>query len=846
MIIFEKDSKELSLNDLNNGKSSQQYPQISWVLYADGFIAEEVDFPEDDYYRFDIFARGTQALGEWVRLAFKINDQLVLPRIVEGEDTLKYTFVEKIAAGKHKVSFHFEYDRQVDEVQLQTGRTQITPMTNTYISGGNELYTGRLTITKLSSGIVRTVPSSEYPTIQSAIDASAPGDKVIVAPGTYNEQLVMREGVILVSDNSNGGDDPTDIVVDDDLPVANQIQKKALKRTLRTIIDGTGFPDYTDAVPMVDFPEGLTEVTILDGFSITNMPQVNHTLPGHAHTVQCRGSSPTVLNNFVYNNGSSGIGSHATFQDENLPISKRDFTYDNVKYHAHPIIKNNIFFHNSGAGIGNNHYSYAIVFDNECVGNYAIADHDAPGIGIQHGAHPIVEANVAHHNDWSGICGRKGDNQGKPGRHINRPVHPTIRKNVCYRNGLSIDEGDRNIDQGAGIGGDSVGDEDYRMVVEQNICYKNQMAGIGIRNDAQVIIRNNKSYKNKLSGIGINNCSAFVLVKENIVDKNESSGIGCVNGSAPVIFNNMVYANLFSGIGLDGAGKAKLIFNQMYENKMAGIGIKNKSDAEFIKGNRIYENETVGVGIKEKSKLVGIYDNKIFNNKRPGIALLSGAVVEEIGNNAINNNGLLGSPNVVIKKCSKVGETTRLISNTITGNAVANISIDSSHVELEKNVIANCKNAGVAITGNSKVRANRNLIYQNDGAGIMAQDSKLESYHNTLNNNAYRRAGAIVGFNAEILLKNSILSKSKIGIGGNPKSITTDYNCFWESFVPPMYNTGSHNIKQDPEFVDEGGNDYRLTSDSPCIDEGKKISGINDDYLGDGPDIGAFEWDGTT
>ena len=37
----------------------------------------------------------------------------------------------------------------------------------------------------------RTVPTSQYPTIQSAVDASRPGDTVNVNPGTYNECVVI-------------------------------------------------------------------------------------------------------------------------------------------------------------------------------------------------------------------------------------------------------------------------------------------------------------------------------------------------------------------------------------------------------------------------------------------------------------------------------------------------------------------------------------------------------------------------------------------------------------------------------------------------------------------------------
>ncbi|MBI5632253.1 MAG: hypothetical protein HZA15_02095 [Nitrospirae bacterium] len=54
-----------------------------------------------------------------------------------------------------------------------------------------------LTIANCAATTVRKVPTPAYPTIQSAINAASAGDLILVAPGTYNENVVMYKPVRL-------------------------------------------------------------------------------------------------------------------------------------------------------------------------------------------------------------------------------------------------------------------------------------------------------------------------------------------------------------------------------------------------------------------------------------------------------------------------------------------------------------------------------------------------------------------------------------------------------------------------------------------------------------------------
>lgn len=63
------------------------------------------------------------------------------------------------------------------------------------------------------------VPSDQFPTIQSAINAAANGDKILVAPGIYNETLTIAKRITLTGSGARGerqtaivGPRPTEVV----------------------------------------------------------------------------------------------------------------------------------------------------------------------------------------------------------------------------------------------------------------------------------------------------------------------------------------------------------------------------------------------------------------------------------------------------------------------------------------------------------------------------------------------------------------------------------------------------------------------------------------------------------
>ena len=56
------------------------------------------------------------------------------------------------------------------------------------------------------------------------------------------------------------------------------------------------------------------------------------------------------------------------------------------------------------------------------------------------------------------------------------------------------------------------------------------------------------------------------------------------------------------------------------------------------------------------------------------------------------------------------------------------------------------------------------------------------------------------------------------------------------------FDIESHGIHADPQFIDIENYNYTLSEGSPVIDRGVVIQGINQDYTGNAPDIGAYEY----
>jgi hypothetical protein len=198
---------------------------------------------------------------------------------------------------------------------------------------------------KASAGVLN-VPS-DYPTIQEAINASSDGDTVLVAPGTYTENINLRSKDIVLASHYILDGNPATIE--------------------GTVIDGSN-PVDPDTASCVIIHGGQLEATVLEGFTLTGGTGTKWTDEHGAGDYREGGgiiiqySSPTIRHNMILFNEAideegvlSAGGGAIRVGDGNPMIVNNLIMHNQGKYgggivlnYTGAMIKNNIIAHNSG------------------------------------------------------------------------------------------------------------------------------------------------------------------------------------------------------------------------------------------------------------------------------------------------------------------------------------------------------------------------------------------------------------------------------------------------------------------------------------------------------------------
>jgi hypothetical protein len=264
-----------------------------------------------------------------------------------------------------------------------------------------------LATASLAQTTIHVGPGQTYTTIQSGIDAANTGDTVLVAPGTYNENINFNGKAINVI--SSGGE-------------------------ASTIIDGG------QKAPAVIFDTSETRASVLSGFTIQHGGVFNNLVPVNGG-LYLKNASPSILNNILTQNNCSAIyslNSAPLIQGNEISATQDSNDRCVSAGDGSGILISGNFYGNSTTGEG----TPAIIRGNLIENNVESGFEDGGGTGgagiAVWGGSPVILENVIRNNASPGGNGgaiNLGSAQGI-----------AIIQNLIYENSAACGGGALGID----------------------------------------------------------------------------------------------------------------------------------------------------------------------------------------------------------------------------------------------------------------------------------------------------------------------------------------------------------------------------------------------------------------
>lgn len=414
------------------------------------------------------------------------------------------------------------------EATVPSGATTGTIMVTRGGAGGLSTQVGvTLSITNCGVGTVRTVGTGgTYPTIQAAIDAAAAGDLIMVAPGVYNENVVMYKPVRLQGAGSgstfiNANPSPLDRL-----------------QAFHAKVDALGARDFANFLLKDPFTAAeapgifvIGELIYPNGNLQTQQPGTKTMNLGNPFNV------PSLIDGFTISGSKAGGGIFAVAGVSNLTISNNNITNNQGNYAG-------------GIGVGTPDVGFDSQNDNVIVRNNKVHTNGgvdgSGGIAMNEGSENyLVEGNVVTGNMSRFNGGGIAHNGYSPGNNV-------IRRNQILFNEVFFGALLNTAGDGGGIFvGDTVAGVEGtgNVTIEANLIQGNLTSagsGAGIRafavnaNDVRLSPANDATWSrlNIINNMVVNNVAGVAgagislqdVLRANIVNNtianNDSTATG--------------------------------------------------------------------------------------------------------------------------------------------------------------------------------------------------------------------------------------------------------------------------------------------------------------------------------
>lgn len=439
--------------------------------------------------------------------------------------------------------------------------------------------------------------TGSYSSINEAIMAASPGDRIIVHPGIYEEGLIINKPIEVVGEGDIGS-----IVV-------RATNKSALiSITPKGLISNLSLQQAGGNWFCVDISYGSIEINRCD---ITNQ---GSSCVGIHH-----GANPLLKCNRIHNSAQGGIfvfDNGEGILEEN-DIFENAFSGVEIKNFSKPVLRLNrihdgkqggVLVHDNGLGLFENND----IFDN------------ISGVEIRSGGNPILNRNQIYNNKEGGVIvhdnglGILEDNNifgnGYDGVGIRSKGNPILRHNRIYdglQGGVFI------LDEGLGV-------------LENNDIFGNSSDAVAIRSKGNPQLRHNRIFNGKSDGVYIWE-NGMGVIEDNDIFGN-IFGLEIKNESNPIVQRNSIHENKNNGIRILEKGRGILEMNDIFGHSFAEVEISQFADP-ILRYNKIHDSKQSGVFIHHESKGL-IENNDIYRNGYSGIE------IAELGNPMIKHNNI--------------------------------------------------------------------------------------------------------------------------------------------------------------------------------------------------------------
>ncbi|MEI6500853.1 MAG: right-handed parallel beta-helix repeat-containing protein [Armatimonadota bacterium] len=442
-------------------------------------------------------------------------------------------------------------------------------------------------------------PASTYKTIQAAINAAVKGDVVVVAKGTYKENIDFKGKAITVQ---------------------STYQADA-SATAGTVIDGS------KSGSVVTFKSGEKRTTLLRGFTITNGSGTVGRYGGITFgggVICLDGSSPTLTDNTVSGNSASHGGGMAC-SDQSSPALTHNTIRENSGvytgggvycYYSSPALSNNSISGNSAVHGGGVYCGWGAspALTNNTISGNSVSGYISYGAGVAcfYASSPVLTNNTISGNSTSSSGGAGG---GLACCYSSSPIltHNTFNSNFAHDSGggayclgswaILVNNTISNNSVSTFGGGGGVCCEGGSTTLTKNTISGNSagMRGGGVSWYGSGSLNDN-TIKGNSAGDGGGVCcgQASLIVAGNTISGNEGGGVRCYDNSSATISNNVISGNQDGGVYCEGSSPS-LTNNTISGNSNGGTvsgGICcGSSSSPVIKNTIVAFNSCAGLKV---------------------------------------------------------------------------------------------------------------------------------------------------------------------------------------------------------------------------------------------------------